>query len=194
VTVTAASGPQPVAVAAREVAARLDEQRGLLSEEYQQIFDAYMLRDLADKLATQIGVAEDLCRRVDATLDLPRASQGVHVQLDWQPAPTLDDTMRQALDLVRTPFAKRGTGQDEQLRTALTERITAERDSYTGDYAEVLGRALDYRTWYRFTVKVRDLGPDGAPRIRRMRQLSSGETRLISYVTLFPAASAVYDP
>lgn len=193
VTVTGTHGPQPVAVAAREVAARLDEQRGLLSEEYQQIFDAYMLRDLADKLATQIGVAEDLCRRMNSTLDVARSSQGVHVQLDWQPAPTLDDTMRQALDLVRTPFAHRGTGQDEQLRQALTERITAERDSYAGDYAEVLGRALDYRTWFRFTVRVRDHGPDGAPRTRRMRQLSSGETRLISYVTLFAAASAFYD-
>ena len=57
----------------------------------------------------------------------------------------------------------------------------------------MLARALDYRSWYRFTVRVRDQGPDGAPRTRRMRQLSSGETRLISYVTLFAAASAFYD-
>ena len=193
VTVTGAQGPRPVAVAAREVADRLAAQRGLLSEEYQQIFDAFMLRDLADKLAAQIEVADDLCRRMNETLDVARSSQGVHVQLAWQPAPDLDDEMRHALSLVRTPFAKRGTDQDERLRAALTERITAERDGHTGDYADVLGRALDYRTWYRFTVRVRDAGPDGAPRTRRMRQLSSGETRLISYVTLFAAASAFYD-
>ena len=193
VTVTGAQGPQPVAVAAREVAARLTAQRGLLSEEYQLIFDTFMLRDLADKLATQIEVADDLCRRMNETLDVARSSQGVHVQLDWQPAPDLDEDMRQAMRLIRTPFAKRGDGQDEALRTALTERITAERDGHSGDYAEVLARALDYRTWYRFTVRVKDLGPDGGPRTRRMRQLSSGETRLISYVTLFAAASAFYD-
>jgi uncharacterized protein (TIGR02680 family) len=193
VTVTGAQGPQPVAVAAREVAERLAAQRDLLSEEYQQIFDAFMLRDLADKLATQIEVADDLCRRMNETLDVARSSQGVHVQLDWQPAPDLDDEMRQAMTLIRTPFAKRGEGQDEALRTALTDRITAERDGHSGDYADVLARALDYRTWYRFTVRVKDLGPDGAPRTRRMRQLSSGETRLISYVTLFAAASAFYD-
>jgi uncharacterized protein (TIGR02680 family) len=193
VTVTGAQGPQPVAVAAREVAERLAAQRDLLSEEYQQIFDAFMLRDLADKLATQIEVADDLCRRMNDTLDVARSSQGVHVQLDWQPAPDLDDDMRQAMTLIRTPFAKRGEGQDESLRKALTDRITAERDGHSGDYAEVLARALDYRTWYRFTVRVKDLGPDGAPRTRRMRQLSSGETRLISYVTLFAAASAFYD-
>jgi uncharacterized protein (TIGR02680 family) len=193
VTVTGSQGPQPVAVAAREVAERLGAQRNLLSEEYQQIFDAFMLRDLADKLATQIEVADDLCRRMNETLDVARSSQGVHVQLDWQPAPDLDEDMRQAMALIRTPFAKRGEGQDEALRTALTDRITAERDGHSGDYADVLARALDYRTWYRFTVRVKDLGPDGSPRTRRMRQLSSGETRLISYVTLFAAASAFYD-
>ncbi len=193
VTVTGAQGPQPVAVAAAEVADRLAAQRDLLSEEYQQIFDAFMLRDLADKLATQIEVADDLCRRMNSTLDVVRSSQGVHVQLDWQPAPDLDEDMRQAITLIRTPFADRGDGQDETLRTALTDRITSERDGHSGDYAEVLARALDYRTWYRFTVRVKDLGPDGAPRTRRMRQLSSGETRLISYVTLFAAASAFYD-
>ncbi|HEY7595794.1 MAG TPA: TIGR02680 family protein [Actinophytocola sp.] len=193
VTVTGAHGPQPVAVAAREVAERLATQRELLSEEYQSIFDAFMLRDLADKLAAQVAVADDLCRRMNDTLDVARSSQGVHVRLEWQPAPDLDEDMRAALALIRTPFAKRGAGQDERLRTALTDRITAERDGNSGDYAEVLGRALDYRSWYRFTVRVRDQGPDGAPRTRRMRQLSSGETRLISYVTLFAAASAFYD-
>jgi len=193
VTVTGAHGPQPVAVAAREVAGRLATQRDLLSEEYQQIFDAFMLRDLADKLSAQIAVADDLCRRMNETLDVARSSQGVHVQLEWQPAPDLDDDMRGALSLIRTPFAKRGGGEDERLRTALTDRITTERDGHSGDYAQVLARALDYRSWYRFTVRVRDDGPDGAPRTRRMRQLSSGETRLISYVTLFAAASAFYD-
>jgi hypothetical protein len=39
---------------------------------------------------------------------------------------------------------------------------------------------------------VADAGPDGKPRTRRMRQLSSGETRLVSYVTLFAAAAAFY--
>jgi len=155
--------------------------------------DPETVANWVNRLRGQIEVAEDLCRRMNDTLDVARSSQGVHVQLDWQPAPDLDEDMRQALALVRTPFAKRAGDEDERLRVALTDRITAERDGHTGDYAEVLGRALDYRTWHRFTVRVRDVGPDGAPRTRRMRQLSSGETRLISYVTLFAAASAFYD-
>jgi uncharacterized protein YPO0396 len=73
-----------------------------------------------------------------------------------------------------------------------TERIEAERDAASAGYAEILASALDYRSWYTFTVRVRDTGPDGKPRLRRLRQLSSGETRLISYVTLFAAAAAFY--
>lgn len=194
VTITSQHGRQPVAVAARDIAARLDEQRTLLSEEYQQIFDRFMLRDLADKLAGQIEIAEDLCHRMNETLRRARSSQGVHVQLEWLPTPDLDESMRQALKLIRKPFAKRTEEEDAALRQALTDRIGAERDGHSGvDYADVLERALDYRTWHRFTVRVRDHGPDAAPRSRRMRELSSGETRLISYVTLFAAASAFYD-
>ncbi|MCC5698169.1 hypothetical protein LH612_34060, partial [Klebsiella pneumoniae] len=74
-----------------------------------------------------------------------------------------------------------------------TQLIEAQRDSASGGYAELLARALDYRSWYSFNVRVRDTGPDGKPRVRRLRQLSSGETRLVSYVTLFAAAAAFYD-
>ncbi|MGH3632127.1 MAG: SbcC/MukB-like Walker B domain-containing protein, partial [Sciscionella sp.] len=192
VTVTGPDGPHAVAQAARSVAEQLAEQRGVLSEQYQQIFADHMLRDLAEKLSTQISVAEDLCKRMNKTLDEARSSQGVHVQLAWQPSPAIDEDLRGALHLVRTPFAKRTEEQDGALRAAFTERINAERDTHAAEYTEVLSRALDYRRWYRFTVRVRDAAPDGAPRTRRMRQLSSGETRLISYVTLFAAAAAFY--
>jgi uncharacterized protein YPO0396 len=125
-------------------------------------------------------------------LDVARSSQGVHVQLEWRPSAALDETMLEALKLVRTPFADRTEEQDGMLRRAFTERIDAERDTHSGGYAEILTRALDYRSWYTFTVRVADAGPDGKPRTRRMRQLSSGETRLVSYVTLFAAAAAFY--
>lgn len=192
VMITGPEGQRPVADAAAEVAGRLAQQRGFLSEQYQQIFATFMLRDLAERLSAQIAVAEDLCRRMNEILDVAQSSQGVHVHLEWQPSAALDDATRKALHLVRTPFSLRTPEQDEQLRQVFTERITAERDSFSGGYAEILARALDYRSWYRFTVRVLDTGPDSKPRTRRMRQLSSGETRLVSYVTLFAAAAAFY--
>ncbi|GAA2803511.1 TIGR02680 family protein [Crossiella cryophila] len=193
VTVTSEDGPRPVADAAALVATRLGDQRGYLGERYQEIFSDYLMRDLAERLRSQIAVAEDLCRRMNEVLDRARSSQGVHVQLEWRPSAALDEATRDALELVRTPFAQRSQDQDATLRRAFTERIEAERDAHSAGYAEILGRALDYRSWYSFTVRVRDTGPDSKPRVRRLRQLSSGETRLVSYVTLFAAAASFYD-
>ncbi len=193
VTVTGEEGPRPVAEATRLVSERLAEQRGYLNERYQSIFADYLIRDLAERLRNQIDVAEDLCKRMNEVLDGARSSQGVHVQLEWQPSPALGDDIKQAIELVRMPFADRSEDQDGVLRRVFTELIEAERDSGTGGYAEILSRALDYRAWYTFTVRVRDTGPENKPRVRRLRQLSSGETRLVSYVTLFAAAAAFYD-
>ncbi|GAA3063299.1 TIGR02680 family protein [Actinokineospora globicatena] len=192
VVVSAEEGPAPVAVAARRVATRLSERRGFLTEQYQGIFALHLVRELAERLSAQIAVAEDLTRRMNEVLDTARSSQGVHVRLDWQPAAWLDESTLEALRLLRVPFAQRTEEQDARLQQVFTERIESERDSATGGYTEILARALDYRSWFAFTVRVRDTGPDGKPRSRRLRQLSSGETRLISYVTLFAAAAAFY--
>lgn len=192
VVVSAEEGPAPVAVAAKRVADRLAERRGFLTEQYQGIFALHLVRELAERLSGQIAVAEDLTRRMNDVLDTARSSQGVHVQLDWQPAAWLDESTVEALRLLRMPFADRSEEQDARLQQVFTERIEAERDSASGGYTEILARALDYRSWFAFTVRVRDSAPDGKPRSRRLRQLSSGETRLISYVTLFAAAAAFY--
>ncbi|KAA2263825.1 TIGR02680 family protein [Solihabitans fulvus] len=193
VTVTGEEGARPVAVAAQQVAAKLGEQRGFLDEQYQRIFADYLIRDLAEWLRGQIAVAEDLCTRMNEVLNSAQSSQGVHVELEWKPSAALDEETRQALALVRMPYASRTPEQDATLRRVFTERIEAERDTHSSGYAEILSRALDYRTWHSFTVRVGDTGPDGNPRVRRLRQLSSGETRLVSYVTLFAAAASFYD-
>ena len=193
VTVTGEEGTRPVAVAARQVTAKLADQRGFLNEQYQGVFADYLIRDLAEWLRGQVAVAEDLCKRMNDVLGKARSSQGVHVKLSWKPSSALDEETRTSLALVREPFANRTPEQDEALRRVFTERIETERDADSGNYAEVLSRALDYRTWHQFTVTVGDTGPDGGPRERRLKQLSSGETRLISYVTLFAAAASFYD-
>jgi uncharacterized protein (TIGR02680 family) len=192
VVVSAEDGPAPVAVAARRVAENLAERQDFLTERYQGIFALHLVRELAERLSAQIAVAEDLTSRMNEVLEGARSSQGVHVRLDWQPAPWLDESTLEGLKLLRTPFAQRTPEQDARLQQVFTERIEAERDSASAGFGEILSRALDYRSWYAFTVRVRDTGADGKPRSRRLRQLSSGETRLISYVTLFAAAAAFY--
>ena len=186
-------GSRPAAILAKLAAARLAEYKDQLNTRYQQIFEEFLLRDLAERLRQQIDAADDLCGRMNAILARTQSSQGVHVQLSWDPSPTLEDATREALNLVRKSFATRTHDEDARLRRAIQERIEAERDAHDAHYAEVLARALDYREWYAFTVRVRDTGPDGQSRSRPLRHLSSGEKRLVSYATLFAAASAFYD-
>lgn len=192
VTVAGESGTKPIAVAAREVAEALSSQRGFLDERYQSIFSDYLISDLTEWLRGQIEVADDLTRRMNEVLDGARSSQGVRVRLTWRPAAALDERMLDALGQVRVPYAERSAEQNAAVRAMFTERIEAERES-SGGYGDILARALDYRSWHEFTVKVGDTSPEGKPRQRRLRQLSSGETRLVSYVTLFAAAAAFYD-
>ncbi len=193
ILVSDGEGSHPAAAAAARTALRLAEHEEQLDARYQDIFEDFLLRDLAERLREQIDAADHLCQGMNAILSRAQSSQGIHVQLSWDPSPALDDTTRDALALVRTSFTTRSPDQDARLRDALRELIEAERDKHDAHYAEVLTRALDYRDWYTFTVRVRDAGPDGQPRSRMLRRLSSGETRVVSYVTLFAAVAAFYD-
>ena len=193
ILVSDGEGSHSAAMAAARTSRRLAEHRDQLDARYQDIFENYLLHDLADRLRQQIDAADDLCNRMNGILDRARSSQGVQVQLTWTPSQRLDSATREALALVRTSFTTRTADQDAKLRSTLRELIEAERDKSDAHYTDVLARALDYRNWYDFTVRVTDTGPDGHPRNRTLRRLSSGETRLVSYLALFAAAAAFYD-
>ncbi|HEY3683680.1 MAG TPA: SbcC/MukB-like Walker B domain-containing protein [Streptosporangiaceae bacterium] len=193
VTVSDEEGPRPVAAAGRRTSQRLAEAVEQLNIREAAAFEEFFLKDVAEELRRQIATARDLTRRMNAVLSGVQSSQGVHVQLEWTPAPSLDGATRDALALVDKAYAVRTPEENDRLRRALADRVEAERDGDATRYAELLARALDYRMWYAFTVRVQDQGPDGGARSRRVKELSSGETRLVSYVTLFAAAAAFYD-
>ncbi|MFD0775730.1 SbcC/MukB-like Walker B domain-containing protein, partial [Streptomonospora algeriensis] len=184
----------PVAATARATAARLAQAEENLTAREESVFEEYLLGDIAEELHRQIGAAEALTRRMNTVLEAAHSSQGVRVELSWEPSPQLDPAERAAFALAKKPLAQRGAEENDRLRRALMDRIRATRAQGSGTgYAELLSGALDYRRWYAYRVRIHDTGPDGQPRDRRIRQLSSGETRLVSYVTLFAASAAFYD-
>ncbi|MFC7330665.1 TIGR02680 family protein [Marinactinospora rubrisoli] len=194
VAVSEEAGTTPVAVTARRTAERLAEAERNLSGREERIFEEFLLGDITEDLRRQIHAAERLTERMNAVLADAHSSQGVRVALSWEPAPDLDPAERSALALAKKSVVERTDAEDERLRRSLTERIRATRaEGRSSGYAEVLASALDYRQWYTYRVRIHDTGPDGRPRNRRVRQLSSGETRLVSYVTLFAASAAFYD-
>ncbi|MDT0300971.1 TIGR02680 family protein [Streptomonospora wellingtoniae] len=194
VTVSDEAGTAPVAATARATAARLAQAEDNLTAREESVFEEYLLGDIAEELHRQIGAAEALTRRMNTVLEAAHSSQGVRVELSWEPSPQLDPAERAAFALAKKPLARRSAEENDRLRRALMDRIRATRAQGAGTgYAELLSGALDYRRWYAYRVRIHDTGPDGRPRDRRVRQLSSGETRLVSYVTLFAASAAFYD-
>ncbi|MFW5417160.1 TIGR02680 family protein [Nocardiopsis sp. CNT-189] len=194
VTVSDETGTAPVASTARLTAARLAQAEENLTSGEERIFEEFLLGDVAEELHRQIRAAESLTRRMNTVLEGAHSSQGVRVELAWEPAPHLDPAERSAFALAKKSVAERSPEESDRLRRALMDRIRATRaEGRSSGYAEVLGAALDYRDWFAYRVRIHDTGPDGNPRDRRVRQLSSGETRLVSYVTLFAASAAFYD-
>ncbi|MFC3998837.1 SbcC/MukB-like Walker B domain-containing protein, partial [Nocardiopsis sediminis] len=194
VTVGEESGAAPVASTARVTTARLAQAEQNLTDREERVFEDYLLGDIAEELHRQIGAAEALTQRMNTVLEGAHSSQGVRVDLAWEPAPHLDPAERSAFALAKKPVARRTAEENDRLRRALMDRIRSTRaEGRSSGYAEVLAGALDYRQWYAYRVRIHDTGPDGRPRDRRVRQLSSGETRLVSYVTLFAASAAFYD-
>ena len=193
VQVRGVDGLRPVAFEARAVRETLARDQKALDEHYRAIFEEYLLRDLAEHLRRQIDAADALCTRMNAILDAAETSQGVRVQLAWEPSPAIDAETRDALALVKTSLAARTREQDDRLRRALQDRTEAERERHQGSYFKALTHALDYRQWYTFTVKVQDKDGDGKDRNRRFKNLSSGEARFVAYVVLIAAAAAFYD-
>ncbi|WP_460863797.1 SbcC/MukB-like Walker B domain-containing protein, partial [Nocardiopsis coralliicola] len=194
VAVSDETGTAPVASTARLTAARLEAAEQNLTDGEERVFEEFLLGDVAEELHRQIRAAEALTRRMNDVLEGAHSSQGVRVELTWEPAPHLDPAERSAFGLAKKSVAQRTPDENDRLRRALMDRIRATRaEGRSSGYTEVLGEALDYRDWFAYRVRIHDTGPDGAPRDRRVRQLSSGETRLVSYVTLFAASAAFYD-
>jgi uncharacterized protein (TIGR02680 family) len=186
-------GLQPAAAEARSVREKLETNRAKLDDSYRAIFEQYLLQDLSEHLRYQIDTASALCDSMNAILAETMTSQGIGVQLAWEPANVIDSDTRKDLQLVRKSLAVRTAEEDDRLRRALQERIEAERERHHGLYAPALAEALDYRKWYSFTVKVQDKDANGKERLRAFKKLSSGETRFVAYMVLIAAAGAFYD-
>jgi uncharacterized protein (TIGR02680 family) len=193
ILVTDGEGTRPVVMAAERTGHRLAEFKEQLDERYQHIFEDFLLHDLSERLRQQIDAAAGLCHAMNNILARAKSSQGIRVELSWELSSALDQRTRDDLALVRKSLASRTDEQSTRLRAVLRNLIEAERDKGDAHYSDVLTRALDYRNWFAFTVRVQDNGTDGLPRTRALRRLSSGETRVASYVTLFAAAAAFYD-
>jgi uncharacterized protein (TIGR02680 family) len=187
------SGRRPLAV----VAAVLDEEaraaRGRLVAREREVLERFLLRELADEVRSKLLDAHDLVAGTNRTLHGVRTSHGKGARLEWTLHDEAPEAARMAARLLVDEL--RDDDGDAALRDALLALIDTERSSDpTASYEQHLRRALDYRAWHRFAVKVTDTAHPGSQRnLSNRLGLSQGEQRVLSYLALFAAAAAQFE-
>lgn len=184
------TGRQPLAMVAARLAAEAEAARGRLAAREREVFERFLLRELADEVRAKLLDAHDLVTGTNRTLAGVRTSHGKGAHLEWR---LRDDATAPAGVAARLLVDDlRDEAADAELRDALLALVAAERaaDPSAG-YEQHLRTALDFRGWYRFTVKVTDVAHPGSSRTLSSRLgLSQGEQRVLSYLALFSAAAS----
>jgi uncharacterized protein (TIGR02680 family) len=188
VEVAGAGDDHTLAGAARTLTARVEDGRAALTERERAVFTRFVLGGVAEELRRRVNQAEQLIGAMNASLREIRTSNGIGVRLGWH---LRDDhaTLGRILELVATSDAVRSETQNAELTDLLRQRV----EHYYGadpssGYAIHLAAALDYRQWHEVTVTILGPGEGQQRRLSRRAKLSQGETRFVSYVTLFAAA------
>jgi hypothetical protein len=186
-----AAGRRSVATAAAELEKKVAEGREALSDRERRVFTDFVLGGVAEELRRRLDQAAALVSAMNSSLATIKTSHGIGVKLRWRLDDAHDPTVGRIKELVATAGAVRSPEQTRELTDLLKARVD---EAFAGDasagYATHLHTALDYRGWHTVEVIILGPGPGQERRISRKARLSQGETRFVSYVTLFAAVDA----
>lgn len=174
-----------------ELTRRVAQQSELLTSRERDAFEQVLLGSLGDELRRRLQEAHELVSGMNDLLLGIRTSQGIRVKLRWR---VRDDAPPEARDVAR--LVARSTAallpdERDRLHQAMSQLLALAADDAPDDgYALHLQRALDYRTWYEFTVQYRRPGADAWLDLSRRSPLSQGEQKVACYLPLFAAAAA----
>ena len=187
----ASGAEQPLAVVGLRLAAEVTRERELLTERERTLFEEHLLGELGDALRSRRAEASDLVQGMNELLADVRTSQGIRVRLDWALREDTGSDVRAAVDLLGRPRGSLGPDESARLRDALSGLIEVQRAAEPEQgYTEHLRRALDYRRWSAFAVRLHRPGTTAWTTLTRRTPLSQGEQKVVCYLPLFAAAAA----
>ncbi|MFI6400411.1 TIGR02680 family protein [Rhodococcus coprophilus] len=168
-----------------ELTKRAEDESRALSQRERDVFTGFVLGGVADELRRRITQAEQLVAAMNTSLAGSRTTHGIGVRIAWRPVREDAD----AALVTRLLTGTRSPGDSEELLELLRRRVEASHatDPSAG-YATHLSEALDYRKWHTVEVTIVGPEPDQERRISTRAKISQGETRFVSYVSLFAAA------
>jgi archaellum component FlaC len=192
---------------ASELLNRLSEeinyQQGLLEARERELFQNFLLEELADTIGKHITDAEDWVKKMNTILD-QTAFVGSHYYLRWSPKKEEEaggppsHPLAHYHDLLRRQAQTFKQEEIDQLVYAFRQEVDALRSqTYTTDatnFSEALAHTLDYRDWFQFEIFINR--PDGTPlhlTNRFFKKGSGAEQYVTLYIPFFAALSALYD-
>jgi len=193
VEVNGPHGRMPLAPALSLVTDRLEESAALLTSEQDEALRNLLQGLVAHEVSEKVHTATDLVGRINDRLGTVTTAHGIGVSVRWVRRRDLDPGLAGMVDLLAKPPELRTPDQDATLRAALSERLDEARlEDPEAPYRDLIGRMLDYRSWYEMTLVLHrpNRGPE---RLTRRTALSEGEKKIVSYLPLFAAVAASCD-
>ncbi|MBC7680257.1 MAG: exonuclease SbcC, partial [Pseudorhodobacter sp.] len=186
-----AGAEQPLALVVVRLNADVARERELLTDRERTLFEEHLLGELGDAVRSRRDEAADLVQGMNGLLADVKTSQGIRVRLDWALREDTGADVRAAVELLGRPHGSLAAEEAGRLRDALSALIEVERaaDPERG-YTEHLARALDYRRWSAFSVRLHRPGGASWTTLTRRTPLSQGEQKVVCYLPLFAAAAA----
>lgn len=186
-----AGAQAPIAAVVENLAARVAEDRTLLSDKERRLFEVHLLGDLGEALRTRLAEARDLIAATNRILNDVKTSQGIRVRIDWAVRDDADAGTAEAVRLLLRMSQLSGTERD-RLRDLMHGIIESSRAAAPDrPYTEHLATALDYRLWHQVTVRITRPEWTGTFKTLTSRTgLSQGEQKVVCYLPLFAAAAA----
>ncbi len=181
---------------------RIEMQKTLLGQKERQLFEDFLLQEIAEAIRTHILEAEEWIQQINLVLkSLPMI--GEHYELTWRPPAEYDmeqlgSHLARHYKLLRKPAQTLTEEETETLMDAFRQEIATVREKQKEDasinFMDMLEQIFDYREWFHFDVWVT---PTGAQRQRltdRLAGTRSGAEQLFAlYVPLFAALAALYN-
>jgi uncharacterized protein (TIGR02680 family) len=180
---------------------RIEMQKTLLDEQERQLFEDFLLQEIAEAIRTHILEAEEWVQQINGVLsNLPMI--GEHYSLQWKAPAEYDMTklgshLAQHHRLLRKPAQALTPEETETLMNSFRREIESVRlrqqESPDMNFMEALEQVFDYREWFHFDVWVAQIGGQRQRLTDRVAGTRSGAEQLFAlYVPLFAALGALY--
>ncbi len=193
VEVNGPQGRMPLADARALVGSRLAELTALLTSEQDNALRNLLQGMVAREIADKLHAARELVALMNRRLDSVKTAHGIGVSLRWTRRADLDAGLAGMIDLLAKPPDLRTAEQNQRLREALAAHLDEARlEEPDAPYRDLVGKVLDYRTWYDMTLVLHRPGRSDE-RLGRRTALSEGEKKVVSYLPLFAAVAASCD-